>query len=35
MEDTRGTITLFSHEVNVLTVEALLLLLDLHQRDYS
>ena len=32
VEDTRGTITLFSHEDNVLTVEALLLLLDLHQR---
>ena len=32
VEDTRGTITLLSHEENVLTREALLLLLDLHNR---
>ena len=32
MEDTRGTITLLGHEDNVLTREALLLLLDLHRR---
>ena len=31
IEDTRGTITLFTHEENVLTVEGLLLLLDLHK----
>ena len=32
LEDTRGSITLFNHEENVLTREALLLLLDLHER---
>ena len=31
-EDTRGTITLFKHEENVLTREGLILLLDLHER---
>ena len=31
-EDTRATITLFSHERDVLTPEGLLLLLDLHQK---
>ena len=44
VEDVRGTITLFHHKDNVLTPEALLLLLDLHQevqaikyegKDYS
>ena len=32
VEDVRGTITLFGHEDNVLTPEAMLLLLDLHER---
>ena len=32
VEDTRGSIALFNHEENVLTSEALLLLLDLHER---
>ena len=31
VEDVRGTITLFGHEENVLTPEAMLLLLDLHE----
>ena len=35
VEDIRGTITLFNHEENVLTKEALLLLLDLHQKVQS
>ena len=32
MENMRATITLFTHEENVLTSEALLLLLDLHKK---
>ena len=32
MEDTRGTITLLTHEENVLTREGMLLLLDLHNK---
>ena len=32
VEDSRGTITLFNHEENVLTREGLLLLLDLHEK---
>ena len=32
VENIRGTITLFTHEENVLTAEAIRLLLDLHQR---
>ena len=32
IEGVRGTITFLAHQTNVLTVEALLLLLDLHQR---
>ena len=32
MENMRATITLFAHEENVLTSEALLLLLDLHEK---
>ena len=32
VEDTRASITLFNHEENVLTSEALLLLLDLHRK---
>ena len=35
MDDTRGTITLFNHVENVLTKEALLLLLDLHEKVQS
>ena len=35
MDDIRGTITLFNHVENVLTKEALLLLLDLHERVQS
>ena len=35
VEDIRGTITLFNHEENVLTTEALLLLLDLHKKVQS
>ena len=32
VENMRATITLFAHEENVLTSEALLLLLDLHKK---
>ena len=35
VEDVRGTITLFNHEENVLTKEALILLLDLHKKVQS
>ena len=35
MEDTRGTITLLSHEDNVLTPDGLLRLLDLHQTIWA
>ena len=35
VDEVRGTITLFNHEENVLTKEALLLLLDLHEKVQS